>query len=305
MKTSIIIPMYNESKYISRCLDSLKNQTYKDFELILIDDGSKDNTIVIAKWYDKDFNLTILQQKNSGPWTARNRWAREAKWDILIFVDADMRFDEKYIEELIKPILDAKEIWTSHWREYVANLENKIARAFSNIRVIYNKNNIRWWVYRAVLRKNFLDSWWFETSRWYADDNLSKLWWSLIIERAIVYHNNPESLWEIFKHSIWVWTSLWKTWDIIIYLRKYKLSLMLFFVVLIILLFVFLKQWIIYLLPIGIILLSILFLIFKAIQRTFKEKYLSNIIFVPIVMITRWLGYIAWAIKYMLFKKLY
>jgi glycosyltransferase involved in cell wall biosynthesis len=48
-KISIIIPMYNESRYIKRCLDSLKNQTYNDFEIILIDDGSKDNTIDIAR----------------------------------------------------------------------------------------------------------------------------------------------------------------------------------------------------------------------------------------------------------------
>jgi glycosyltransferase involved in cell wall biosynthesis len=46
---SVIIPMYNESRYIARCLDSLKHQTYKDFELILIDDGSKDDTVKIAE----------------------------------------------------------------------------------------------------------------------------------------------------------------------------------------------------------------------------------------------------------------
>jgi len=65
--------MYNERRYIGRCLDSLKKQTYQNFELILIDDGSKDNTVEIAKQYHKNFDLIILQQKNSGPGKARNR----------------------------------------------------------------------------------------------------------------------------------------------------------------------------------------------------------------------------------------
>jgi glycosyltransferase involved in cell wall biosynthesis len=57
---SIIIPMRNESRYIARCLDSLNNQTYKDFEIILIDDGSTDNTIEIASKYD----AKILKQQH-------------------------------------------------------------------------------------------------------------------------------------------------------------------------------------------------------------------------------------------------
>lgn len=60
MKASVIIPMYNEERYISRCLESLKKQTFKNFETILIDDGSTDKTVEIASKYD----VTILKQEH-------------------------------------------------------------------------------------------------------------------------------------------------------------------------------------------------------------------------------------------------
>lgn len=65
--------MYNEERYIARCLDSLLEQTEKDFEVILIDDGSKDSSIAIAEDYKHRLDLTILQQQHGGPGRARNR----------------------------------------------------------------------------------------------------------------------------------------------------------------------------------------------------------------------------------------
>jgi glycosyltransferase involved in cell wall biosynthesis len=64
MQVSIIIPMYNEERYIARCLKSLTHQTFQDFEVILIDDGSTDNTVKIAETFKDSFSLTILHQKH-------------------------------------------------------------------------------------------------------------------------------------------------------------------------------------------------------------------------------------------------
>jgi glycosyltransferase involved in cell wall biosynthesis len=72
-QVSIIIPMYNESRYIARCLESLTHQSFQDFEVILIDDGSTDNTVQIAETFTDRFPLRILQQKRGGPGKARNR----------------------------------------------------------------------------------------------------------------------------------------------------------------------------------------------------------------------------------------
>ncbi len=228
-KLSIVIPMYNESRYIWRCLESFKKQNFKDFEIILIDDWSIDNTIEIAENFSKDFQLKILKQNHGWPGKARNLWANEATWEILIFVDADMFFDEKFLEELTEPIIKWEEIWTAHWVELVWNLENKLARAWSINRI--PNPPIRSWVYRAILKKSFLESWGFDSSKWYFDDDLSKInnWnWALTIMKAICYHNNPENIKEIIKHSAWVGKSLLQTWVIFEYIKIYKNQLTIF-----------------------------------------------------------------------------
>lgn len=305
MVISIIIPMYNEQHYIARCLDSLKQQTYKDFELILIDDGSKDNTVEIAKQYNKDFDLTILQQKNSWPGKARNRWAKEAKGDILIFVDADMKFDKDYLKEVTKPIIEGKETSTNHGLEYVANLDNRIARAFWYIRMDYKKlwPRSEWW-FRAIKKDIFKKAWWYDTSKWYADDIIKSIS-SLIVPKAIVYHNNPESLYEVLKHSMRVWSSLWKTGKIFLYLKIYIMWIIAFFLANITLIIYLARNWIASYFPIWIWTIIIILIFIKTIQRTIKEKYISNLIYIPLVMTTRGIWYILWAIKYTISGKIY
>lgn len=84
-KYSIIIPVYNVEKYIKKCLDSVFSQTDKDFEVIVVNDGTKDNSMDIVKKYD----AKIINQKNQGLSAARNRGVKEAVGDYLIFLDSD------------------------------------------------------------------------------------------------------------------------------------------------------------------------------------------------------------------------
>jgi glycosyltransferase involved in cell wall biosynthesis len=87
---SIIVPIYNTSQYLSRCIDSLINQTLENIEIILIDDGSTDNSFEICKKYEKDFkNIRIYSQKNSGQGVARNYGIGMAKGQYVCFVDSD------------------------------------------------------------------------------------------------------------------------------------------------------------------------------------------------------------------------
>lgn len=299
---SIIIPMYNEQRYIARCLNSLKQQTYKDFEIILIDDGSKDNTVEIAKWYHKDFDLTILQQKNSGPGKARNRWAKEAKGDILIFVDADMFFDKNYLRHLIQPILDGKEIGTAHGQELVGNPENRLAIARCINRIPHPEK--RSGVYRAIKRKVFLESWWFDPSKGYFDDNLSKInhgKWALTVLDAICYHNNPESVKEIYKHSQRVGRSLLQSGEIKNYLKKYRTRIVLFAMIILLGIILFSHQ--IKTVILIVILWAIGLIIVKSIQRAIKENHLSHILYIPLTMIGRGAGYLVGMTRYLLLKK--
>ena len=87
---SIIIPVYNVEQYIRRCVDSILNQTYKNIEVILVDDGSTDNSGVICEEYKKkDLRVKVIDQKNSGAPTARNCGMDASTGKYIYFVDSD------------------------------------------------------------------------------------------------------------------------------------------------------------------------------------------------------------------------
>lgn len=103
MKISIIIPVYNSEKYIGKCLDSILNQTYKNIELICINDGSKDNSLSILREYEKkDDRIIVFDQKNKGIAETRNRGIDYSSGDYLMFVDNDDYVDNYYIENYVK-----------------------------------------------------------------------------------------------------------------------------------------------------------------------------------------------------------
>lgn len=90
MKISIIVPIYNGERYLERCIKSIKSQNHKNIEVILIDDGSNDNSQEICKKYEaSDQRIKYIRQKNSGVSVARNRGIQEASGEWIIFVDAD------------------------------------------------------------------------------------------------------------------------------------------------------------------------------------------------------------------------
>ena len=100
-KISIIVPVYNVEKYLNRCIDSILNQTFDDFELILIDDGSTDKSGEICDKYMKDDSrVKVIHQKNSGPSYARNMGLNLANGDYIGFVDSDDWIDVNMYEHL-------------------------------------------------------------------------------------------------------------------------------------------------------------------------------------------------------------
>ena len=95
-KYSIIIPVYNVEKYIKKCLDSVFNQTEKDFEVIVVNDGTKDNSMNIVKNYD----VTIINQENKGLSEARNNGVKKAKGEYIIFLDSDDYIEKDLLKEI-------------------------------------------------------------------------------------------------------------------------------------------------------------------------------------------------------------
>lgn len=94
---SIILPVYNGSKYLKRCINSILKQTYENIELIVIDDGSKDNSLEIINSF-KDKRLKVFTQKNMGVAKTRNKGISLSKGEYIFFVDNDDYLDENYIK---------------------------------------------------------------------------------------------------------------------------------------------------------------------------------------------------------------
>ncbi len=99
---SIIISVYNVEQYLNKCLDSITNQTYRNIEIIIIDDGSNDSSLEIAKEYEKrDGRIRIFTQNNLGSGPARNLGLEKSTGEFCMFVDSDDWVDDKLVETLL------------------------------------------------------------------------------------------------------------------------------------------------------------------------------------------------------------
>ena len=106
-KYSFIVPVYNTEKYLNKCLDSILNQTYKNFEVIIINDGSPDNSINIIKDYQARYNnIIVIDEENGGLSVARNNGIKAATGNYLIFVDSDDYVELDLLENIEKEIED-------------------------------------------------------------------------------------------------------------------------------------------------------------------------------------------------------
>lgn len=226
MKVSVIIPTFNEEKDIDECLESLNNQTFKNLEIIVVDDGSVDNTLEVLStlkithpsFGGKNEKLKILKQKHRGPGEARNLGAKEAKGEILVFVDADMTFDKRFIEELVDPIIKGQSKGTFSKEEYLKNKDNNwslcwnINRGLPIDRMHPNSYPDVQHVFRAILKEEFEKADGFESIGYVDDYTLSeKLGYKATAALgAVIYHKNPSSLIEVFKQARWVGKSEYK-----------------------------------------------------------------------------------------------
>lgn len=102
---SVIVPVYNVEKYIRQCLDSIIGQTYKDLEIILVDDGSPDSSGAICDEYaEKDSRIKVIHKQNEGQSIARNVGMQTATGDFIGFVDSDDSIDLEMFEKLFSAI---------------------------------------------------------------------------------------------------------------------------------------------------------------------------------------------------------
>ena len=208
-KVSIIIPTFNEETTIEGCLSTLSRQSYKNIEIIVVDDGSTDNTLSKVKIFPE---VKIHKQNHQGPGPARNLAAKYAKGEILVFVDADMTFDRKFIEKLTLPIWEGKVIGTFSKEEFVANKDNvwaacwSINRGCPKDRMHPPNYPDEQPVFRAILKSEFNKVGGFDPIGYTDDWTLSKKLGILakVAPGAIFYHRNPDNFPEIWRQARWI-----------------------------------------------------------------------------------------------------
>lgn len=230
MKLSVIIPTYNEGENIINCLESLGDQTYPDFEIIVIDDSSTDSTLTRLNNLKKIVSeFTLLNQDHKGPGAARNLGAKHAKGKVLVFVDADMTFDKNFLKEISDPIINGKSKGTFSKNEYVANWESVWARCW-NINEGWEEKKRhpkdypdKQKVFRAILKSEFDRVGGFTPGGYTDDYSLSdKLGYEAgAVRGAFFYHKNPDTLKEVYLQAKWAAK------------RKYKLGFIGFFIALV------------------------------------------------------------------------
>lgn len=147
LKLSIIVPIYNVEKYLTKCLNSLVNQTLKEIEIICVDDGSTDNSLNILKEFaKKDIRIKVYTQQNSGQSVARNVAIKNATGEYLGFVDSDDWVDLDYFEKLYNVA-----------KEYSCDIAcagfKRCGKFISSIRKSYDKVKI----YENINDKVFVD----------------------------------------------------------------------------------------------------------------------------------------------------
>ena len=135
---TIVVPVYKVEKYLNRCVDSILNQTYTDFELLLIDDGSPDNCGKLCdEYFEKDSRIFVIHQKNGGLSAARNtginRFYEQNRSDYITFVDSDDWLHPNYLKILMDGITE------NHVKISVCNYKRVISEIPHE-----NYNNIPW-----------------------------------------------------------------------------------------------------------------------------------------------------------------
>jgi len=144
---SIIIPLYNKEKYIQNTIESALNQTFKDFEIIVVNDGSTDSSLAIVKQIE-DSRIKIFSIKNGGVSRARNFGIEKAKSDLIAFLDADDLWRNNHLEELYK-------LWKDHPNcgLYAMGYSKKFDNSIPISAVFVNLNN-----YSGIVKDFFKSS---------------------------------------------------------------------------------------------------------------------------------------------------
>lgn len=208
---SVIIPVYKAEKYLDKCVESIVNQTYKNLEIILVDDGSPDNCPKMCDdWSKRDKRIKVIHKENSGVSSARNIGIDNSNGSFISFVDADDYVEEEYIELMYEVMIKKnsnyvccgyKKIYSSRIEEINYNGEIKGYSSKEYIKALLNVQNGYGFVHMKLINRASIGDIRFNENLLVGEDALFNIQLCNKIDKAIIY-NNPLYNYRINQNSV-------------------------------------------------------------------------------------------------------
>lgn len=193
---SIIVPVYNVEKYLNKCIDSIISQTYKNLEIILVDDGSPDNCGTICDEYaDRDNRIKVIHKENGGVSSARNIGIKKSNGNWIVFVDADDWIEESYCKNMLNTAMQNEaDVVLCGYNRVVGNKIEKIDILKDTCKYDSHEYLIKTlnpqtgfgFVSRKIIKKDIIKEIEFDTEIEVGEDALFNIMMSKNIKKAIV-----------------------------------------------------------------------------------------------------------------------
>ncbi len=176
---SVIVPVYNVEKYLFKCVESIRKQTYKKLQIILVNDGSTDSSLAICRSFEElDSRIHIIDKENGGLSSARNRGLDLAKGEYVTFIDSDDYVNDNFVEELYCACLDeAVDMVVSGYKERgeegeilrCVQFKNAELTAKEAIEALCYETNFTCYAWAKLYKRTLFDEYRFEEGRLFED----------------------------------------------------------------------------------------------------------------------------------------
>ncbi len=203
---SVIVPVYKTEKYLDKCIESIVTQTYKNLEIILVEDGSPDSCPAICdEWAEKDNRIKVIHKENGGVSSARNIALDISSGDYIIFVDSDDYIDSDMIDIMVRKATEFSADIVSVGFMY-ENCEAQInnfddsQKIYKNNEIIYNfiKDDIRPEVWAKMIKKSVIGNIRFSPDFGYAEDLLFNYY---IFKKCKMFVSIPDKKYHYVQNS--------------------------------------------------------------------------------------------------------
>lgn len=184
---SVIVPCYNAEKYVDHCFSSIVNQTYTNLEILIVDDGSTDNTGMICDaWQERDQRIRVIHQQNEGQSHARKTGVEKAKAEYVTFVDADDWIDADMYTDMMDALLFTDsdiaqcgvcKVYEDKHMEYCDNKHKtwsfQVVERIEGVLLILEDRKWRSWLWNKIFKRHLFDGVQFLIGNGFADDFIS------------------------------------------------------------------------------------------------------------------------------------